>query len=308
MSIEMTRAGVRTGPPLHLIRQAKLRSLLAPVAPDLDRLEASGLVVRDGLLWVIFDNLPHVAAIHPALMPGPETATLVWQDRRAAGYEDIAQDDATGQRFILIEAARTAQGHYQPQIDEFDAAWNLLGRRWVDLDVEQRNKGLEGLTCVHRDGVRFLLALSEGNGHHGGRLGRRPGGGLIHVLAEAGAGWSVVDQIKLPQDLPFADYSGVSVRGDRIAVTSQESSALWVGRLDEHSWSVDGEGEVFSFPRDRKGRKLYGNVEGIGWIDDETVAAVSDRAKRSQPRRLRATAECVHIFRLPAAGEGIVNE
>ena len=36
-----------------------------------------------------------------------------------------------------------------------------------------------------------------------------------------------------PPHLGLADYAGLSVHGDRIAVVSQESSKLWVGRLDE---------------------------------------------------------------------------
>jgi hypothetical protein len=296
---------VHSGSPLRLLRQAKLASLLAPVAPDLDRLEASGVVLQDGMLWVIFDNLPHIAAIDPALVPGPAAALVVRQRGPAAGYEDIALDEVTGRRFVLIEAARTPRGGFKPQIDEYDAGWRLVHRRWVELDIEQQNKGLEGLTCVHRGGRRYLLALSEGNGNHGGRLGRRPGRGLVHVLAEQGKAWAVQERIHLPEDLPFVDYSGISVRGDRIAVVSQESSSLWVGLLDSRSWRVVDGGNVYPFPRDRRGRRLYGTVEGVSWMDERTVAVVSDRAKRSQARRLRATAESVHVFTVPwAEGSG----
>jgi hypothetical protein len=43
----------------------------------------------------------------------------------------------------------------------------------------------------------------------------------------------------------------------------------------------------------------YGTVEGVCWLDDRTVAAVSDRAKRRQPKRLRETDQSVHVFQLP---------
>jgi hypothetical protein len=295
-------AVVDHGPPLQLLRQAKLRSLLAPVAPDLDRLEASGVVLERGLLWVIFDNLPHLAAIHPALIPGERTAQVVRQSVPAAGYEDIAVDDVAGRRFVLIESARTADGGFRPQIDEYDASWRRIGRRWVELNLDRPNKGLEGLACVHRGGQGHLLALSEGNGNRGGRRGRRPGGGEIHVLAEQSAQWVVLDQIQLPEGLPFADYSGISVRGDRIAIVSQESSALWVGDLDPGSWQVIGGGRIHPFPQDDRGRTIYGTIEGVTWLDDQTVAAVSDRAKRNQSHRMHQTDESVHVFALPPAG------
>ena len=38
-------------------------------------------------------------------------------------------------------------------------------------------------------------------------------------------------KIRLPETVLFEDYSGIAVAGDRIAVISQASSALWLGRL-----------------------------------------------------------------------------
>ena len=300
---DVAPAAVAFGPPLRLLREAPLRDLLAPIAPDLHRLEASGVVLIDDLLWIIFDNLPHLVAVGPGLAPGPGAATVVRGSGPAAGYEDVAHDEVSGRRFVLIESARTPQGRYRPQIDEYDAHWRHLARRWVELDVVHRNKGLEGLTCVHRGGRLHLLALSEGNGGRGGRRGRRPGDGVVHVLVEEAGAWAVAGRIHLPAGLPFVDHSGISVHGDRIAVVSQESSALWVGRLDPGSWRVAGGGRVHPFPRDRRGRLLYGTVEGVTWVDERTVAAVSDRAKPAAQRRLRRTAESVHLFALPEPGD-----
>jgi hypothetical protein len=294
------RVAVRRGPPLELVRQVKLADALSPVAPELDRLEASGVMLQEGLLWVIFDNLPHVAGIGSSLVPGRSVPVMVRQPGPAPGYEDIAHDEVTGQRFLLIESAAVPGSGFRPQIDEYDSHWRRISRRWVELDLEHPNKGLEGLTCIRRGGRQYLLALSEGNRNQGGRRGRRPGGGLVQVLERQGAAWVVLDRIHLPPGLPFTDYSGLSVRGQQIAVVSQQCSAIWIGHLDAASWQVTGGGQVHGFPRDRHGRLLYGTVEGVSWVDDQTVAAVSDRAKRHWPRRLRATAESVHLFALPA--------
>ena len=66
-----------------------------------------------------------------------------------------------------------------------------------------------------------------------GRVGgTRPGGGRIQVFRGGSAGgWVHTGTIRLPRTLDFEDYSGIAAAGDRLAVVSQASSALWVGRL-----------------------------------------------------------------------------
>ena len=50
---------------LELVKEAKIFDILEG---SLDpRLEASGVLVKDGLFYVIFDNLPHIACIGPEL-------------------------------------------------------------------------------------------------------------------------------------------------------------------------------------------------------------------------------------------------
>jgi hypothetical protein len=111
--------------------------------------------------------------------------------------------------------------------------------------------------------------------------------------------WRVSALVPLPASLAFGDHSALSVRGDRIAVVSQESSALWVGRLDSHQWRLADAGQVHPFPRDDRGRIRYGTCEGVTWLDDDSVAVVPDRSKRRQPVRFRATSESVHVFAVP---------
>jgi len=43
-------------------------------------------------------------------------------------------------------------------------------------------------------------------------------------------------------------------------------------------------------------------VEGVSWLAEHTVAVVSDRTKRTQPRRMRAKDQSIHVFALPADG------
>jgi hypothetical protein len=287
-------------PVLRLLREAKVADLLGGLAAGAGRFEASGVLAFGGWFWVIFDNVPHVARIDPALIPGDPGATLIRQPAGAVGYEDIAHDAADGRFFVLIEAVRHGSGRYLAQVHEFDPELHPVLTRWLDFPLDRPNKGLEGLSCVRRDGRTHLLGLCEGNRCRGGEEGRRPGGGRVHVFVEGAGRWERIETIRLPASLRFTDYSSISVAGDRVAVVSQESSALWVGRLAPSEWDLLDDGTTYAFPRDRRGRTLYGTVEGVSWLADDEVVVVSDKAKPTQPSRVRAKDQSVHRFALPA--------
>ena len=106
--------------------------------------------------------------------------------------------------------------------------------------------------------------------------------------------------IRLPETVLFVDYSGIAVNGDRIAVVSQASSALWVGNLAPSGWQVTGAGTSYALPRDADGGILYGTAEGVSWIAPDQVVMVSDKAKPQQDPRCRAKDQSIHIFRIPA--------
>jgi hypothetical protein len=281
---------------LRVIREAKVRDLLANQVPGVQRFEASGVVAADGALWVVFDNTPMIARLSPDLRrPGID----VRYPPGRTDYEDIAHDPVDGTYYVLVESVRVHRDLYMAQVNEFTNDFSPLRARWLDHPVAAPNKGMEGLTCVRRDGRVHLLGICEGNRCRAGRPGRRPGGGRVHVFAEGGADWRLTETIELPADLRFIDYSGLSVRGERIAVVSQESSAMWVGRLSPTTWDVSGAGTTYFFPRTRRGRIRYGTVEGVCWLDERMLAVASDRTKADQPRRMRATDQSVHIVALP---------
>jgi hypothetical protein len=284
---------------LLLRREAKVVDLLADVA-DGDRFEASGVLAFDGWFWVIFDNVPDVARIGPGLTAGGPRTTLIRQPGGPVGYEDIAHDPVEGRFFLLVEAVRQESGAWLAQVHEFDRALRPVTIRPLTFPLDRPNKGLEGLSCVRREGIVYLLALCEGNRCRGGEEGRRPGGGRVHVFVEGTDRWEREHTIRLPSSLHFTDYSSISVSGDRVAVVSQESSALWVGRLSPSSWDLLDTGRTYSFPRNLHGKTLYGTVEGVSWLADDEVVVVSDRAKPTQPSRFRAKDQSVHLFALPA--------
>jgi hypothetical protein len=283
---------------LELVREAKIRDLLGGSADR--RLEASGVVAVDGQCYVIFDNLPDVAVMTAALRADPAANLLRRHALGAVGHEDIAYDPQEHRFYLLIEAAPYRSGAFMARVGVYDQTFRHLSSSWLEFPVEHPNKGLEGLTCGRRGGQTYLLGLCEGNRCKGGSAGRRPGGGRIQVFAaEAGGRCRHAGTIRLPETLLFKDYSSVAVVDDRVAVVSQSSSALWVGGFEPSSWQLAGDGRTYLFPRDEKGRTRYGNVEGVSWLGTGQVVVVSDKAKRTQPKRCRAKDCSIHIFAIP---------
>jgi hypothetical protein len=55
----------------------------------------------------------------------------------------------------------------------------------------------------------------------------------------------------------------MAVRGNRIAIVSQENATLWIGEFDWEQLEFTDEGHVFHFPRDNHCDIMYCNVEGV---------------------------------------------
>ena len=286
---------------LELVREAKIFDIL-PGSLD-PRLEASGVLAKDGLFYVIFDNMPHIACIDPELSRTARGNNMIIQELGChSGFEDIAYDSLSGHFYVLIESLPRGRGTFMAAVQEYDENFRYVGRAWLDFPLDRPNKGLEGLTCVHRDGQAYLLGLCEGNRGKGGAAGRVPGGGRIKVFRRGRRHWDRVGTIRLPGTVLFQDYSGIAVAGDRITVVSQESSALWLGRLAPDDWEVTDPGTSYALPRDADGSIVYGTAEGVSWIAPDHVVMVSDKAKPDQDRRCRAKDQSIHIFRIPAPG------
>jgi hypothetical protein len=291
-------------PQLELVKEAKLTEILGASAGT--RLEASGVLATGDALYVIFDNSPYIARIGAALSPQAGANSLIEQslikqeERHSAGYEDIAYDPSADRYFTLIEALPRGRGTFMAKVQEYDAGFSPTASRWLDFPLDRPNKGLEGLTCIHREGHPYLLGLCEGNRCAAGAAGRVPGGGRIQVFGEGTRRWDHVGTIRLPEAVRFEDYSSITVHGDRIALLSQATSALWVGTLAPSSLDVAEEGTTYGFPRDDDGKIIYCTVEGVSWAAPDRVVVVSDRAKKeTQHKRCRAKDQSIHIFQLP---------
>ena len=231
--------------------------------------------------------------------PDPDRHGWVGRARASEGYEDITYSPHTKRFYLLVEAEKHPDGTYKAVIEECDQQFGHRRRGWVDFSFEERNTGFEGLSALRRQGRDYLLALCEGNRCKAGRLGRKPGGGRIHVLEKKAAGWQPIARIKLPRRVLFEDYSALAIRGDRIAVVSQATSQLWLGTLHRSDWTIAGRGRLYGFPLTRKGKHQYGTVEGVSWLSADTLVMVSDLSKPGYPPRCGRKDQSIHVFRLP---------
>jgi hypothetical protein len=291
-------------PQLELVREAKIFDILeGSLGP---RLEASGVLAKDGLFYVIFDNLPHIACIGPELAGAARDNHMIVQERgHRRGFEDIAYDPWSGRFYVLIESLRRGRARYMAAVQEYDAGFRYIGSSWLDFPLDRPNKGLEGLACVHREGQTYLLGLCEGNRCKGGAEGRIPGGGRIQVFRRGSRNWDRVGKVRLPETVLFEDYSGIAVTGDRIAVISQVSSALWLGHLAPDGWQVAGAGTSYALPRGADANVVYGTAEGVSWIAPDQIVMCSDKAKPEQDRRCRLKDQSIHVFRIPDAAHSV---
>src|SRR4051812_32481087 len=290
----------RSSEALELIVEAKVADLLDGVDDVIaSSLEPSGVCVHEGTCYVIFDNVTAIASIED-LSARSSRNRLLSASLGGAGKdaEDITFDPISGHFFVLLEAVEHGR-KLLGEVYEHGLDGAPLGHAFLDVAFETRNKGLEGLSCIVRAGEVFLLGLCEGNRCKGGKAGRRPGGGRIHVFRRGSLVWKRDATIHLPKDLDFVDYASVAVRGDRIAVVSQSSSALWVGTLATTGFAVEDSGTTYEFPRDAGHRVVYGTVEGVSWLTDDRLVMVSDRAEGNTPAR--AKDRSLHVFRLPSS-------
>lgn len=288
-----------THPTLKLIEEHKLHLVLGE--PVDARLEASGICTLGDDIFVVFDNMPAIARIGLSpLMGNKRTRWFHRENSEAVGYEDLTYDPKRRRFYTVIESAKFARGIYKPRIAEFDASLRHIQTKWVDFELDEANKGLEGIAFIESNGEPLVLCLCEGNKCKGGKAGRTPGGGRVHAFRQTKDAWEHVAKIKVPKSVQFVDYASMETFGNRIVFVSQESAAVWVGEIDPNALAFIGDGQVYEFPRNANGKTCYCNVEGVSWVSDTRLVCTSDKVKAGdQPKRCCDKEMSIHIFDLP---------
>src|SRR5262245_32477224 len=121
----------REAPALNLVREAKICDLLTCDQPA-QRWEASGVLVKDGCFFVVFDDRAEVGRFSDDLEPNA-TNGLFGLAHAGFGYEGIAYNAAKQRFYLLVEARKRARGGYQAIIVECDNEFNYLKERPADF-------------------------------------------------------------------------------------------------------------------------------------------------------------------------------
>ncbi|KAK9172741.1 Uncharacterized protein cmbei_5003980 [Cryptosporidium meleagridis] len=273
-------------------------------------------IVRDdvtGHLFVIRESIPHDL----------EEAKLYKEDF-SKNLKDKNYNSSRHYHSHIIELALVKVNN----VESYEVLETCTAEHKFDFD----NKGFEGAIGLRtRNGDFYLLGLCEGNFCMGEMKGEEYGNGRLILmkkeyinkteLTSDGALnsdmnslkskciWKSIRMINIPKEANFQDYSSIDTRGNKVAITSQEDSSIWIGEIDYG----DGEyldpdkiqllpnGRVYHFPRDHVCDFKYCNVEGVSFISDNMIVTVSDKMKkksRQSPKCLHKD-QSIHIFAIP---------
>ncbi len=275
------------------VAEAKIYKLLQGY-DHTDDFEASGVYYLDGYFYVAFDNRYKIAKIKSTLPENSAQNSLLSSGSGTSGFEGITYDSQNTPHFFVVEESVSHNGVYQPRIRQYDASMNYQENLWADyyFNSSNNNKAFEGIAWVFRGGEDYILGLVEGTGK-------------VPVLHKTGSNWEFVTEITLPASVTFNDYSDICVYGNKVAITSQEDSQIWIGTLSSTSWTITG-GTAYEFPKGSSSgvvgagtNVLYGNIEGISFINNNQIVVVSDKVKSDQPAYQEYKDQSIHIFNIP---------
>lgn len=283
-------AGGATG--LVLWRERKISKI---VGDTLDHYEASGLLLRDDGLYVAMDNTFALAVVSADLLGG----SLVGRLDGPSQYEGVAACPGAPSALCVLEET---DGQPTPRgvVVQMAADGSTLATWTTDVPFANANRGFEGLALVQSPEGERLLGLCEGN--HCQDDVDSEGFGQIQVMAVSGSMLTSVASLAVPARARFHDFADLGVRrrpdGDYdVAIVSQLSSALWLGRLNTTTWQFADEGVVYGFPRTSAGLAQYCNVEGVAFLGENKVVVASDKSDGMPPCNDKD--ESLSIFILP---------
>ena len=274
-------------------REAKLSALLRAQTEE-DKHEASGVLFLNNQIFVVFDNYSMVAKVNIEI----DKAKLLGEGQKDVGYEGITYDHIND-RFYLIEESLINKGAFNARLNHANKSFIIKSKKWLKYRFQSDNKGFEGLTFVTKKNKTYILALCEGNDCDSGKMSKIHGAGRIKVFEIKKEKWKYIASIRIPHSLEFVDYSGIDINEqNRLAITSQESSAVWVAGLDVENWQINDTGTVYYFPKDKNGNKTYCNIEGVAWAANNRLVVVSDAKKKTQPDECQEKEQSIHIVSL----------
>lgn len=280
-------------------KEKKFKNLLGK-----GKYEASGVVHALGKLHVVFDNMRSTARIEKLKKRKSE---LIASVKSKEGYEGITFDKTNNRFLLLIETVKVGN-QVKAELHEYNNDLKFINSKILDYNFKNKdgeliwkkpdnaNTGFEGITTYQTaDNQILLLALCEGNKCLHGKKSKENGNGRIQVFSEGIADWNHLYTIHLPKEADWTDYSGIDIFENNIAVVSQESAKLWIGKitLKNKKLHIQDNGKKYKFP------KGYCNVEGVTFINKNKIAIVSDKTKKDkQPKKCKKKDQSIHLLEL----------
>ncbi|KAG7342910.1 hypothetical protein IV203_020855 [Nitzschia inconspicua] len=292
-----------------------------------NKFEASSVTVVDDVAYAICDSSWSISMFDPYLHPFGEHNHQIGDPNREvedSGYEALFYDH--GIFYVVRESVQDSNKTYHAIIEELilDTKVNHdtydFGKACpTEFEFDGNSKGFEGAVPIHDlNGNLVVLGLCEGNHcSESKELQQDKGNGRLvamreETLADGTCQWSTIRVIKIPMTAYFGDYSSIDIDGSgRVIISSQEESQLWVGQMDgiqpDGLWDVMGMEfrsdihTIYDFPKNDNCETMYCNIEGVHWVDDHTIIAVSDKMKGKgrQPYSCFEKDQSAHLFVFP---------
>jgi hypothetical protein len=296
------------------------------------RYEASSVIIVGDYAYAVCDNSWAISKFATKLEPFSTKNVQVgnpfgWagagEEVGNSGFESLLYDD--GYFYILresVEQKHKEHHDYHAVIEQLSMGeqdYTVVQTCSSDFEFEGISKGFEGAVGVRDlNNELVILGLCEGNHCSEKRKFDRGNGRLVAMRrtmddTTGACVWSTIRTINVPKTAFFDDYSDVAMDAKgRVAITTQEDSQLWVGQMQGLDvatglWNIDAMefdthvGTTYDFPKNDECKTQYCNIEGIEWLNEQMVVAVSDKMKGKGKQDFVCfdKDQSVHVFVLP---------
>lgn len=288
------------------------------------KFEASDVTIVGNEVYSVCDNSWAISRFGKRLMPFNEENVQVGDPNRVpgedSGYEAIFHHE--GLFYVVRESVyhgdHSEMGDYHAIIEELELSANdyaVVNECSCEFEFEGDSKGFEGAVGFpDENDVLYVLGLCEGNYCSESRKNDVGNGRVVLMKKsedpETQCIWETVRVVSIPSSAAFLDYSAIDITQDgRVAIASQEHSAVWLGQakgidngiIDPNKFDFEVESKVLQFPKSDTCNTIYCNVEGIHFMNDDMLMAVSDKMKSKgrQDFRCHDKDQSIHAFVIP---------
>ena len=252
------------------------------------KFEASDVTIVNDTVYSVCDSSWAISKFTMDLTPFSDLNVQIGDPNREeddeSGYEAIFEHG--GLFYVVRESVFHADhdnddektkkkmknvGDYHAIVEELDLDlgnndYTVVRECQCDFTFEGDSKGFEGAVGYpDKDGVLYILGLCEGN-HCSESKKNDVGNGRVVLMKKKEEGevcaWETVRVISIPKSAAFLDYSALDITASgRVAIASQEHSAVWLGRaagisngvIDPEAFEFEDDSSssaVLQFPKD----------------------------------------------------------